>query len=65
MDGSTGESSERVVLICEECGERTVLGGPISVWLSASTFFGCECGKRLTLADRLDRQRVELGVFEL
>ncbi len=50
-------SSRRVILVCEECGERTVLGGPLSVWYSQSTRFGCECGRELTLADRLDQQR--------
>ena len=45
--------------MCEECGERTVLGEPLSVWCSESTHFGCECGRRLTLADRLDQQRVD------
>jgi len=50
-------SSRRVVLVCEECGERSVLGGALSVWYSQSTRFGCECGRELTLADRLDRQR--------
>ena len=49
--------SRRVVLLCEECGDRTVLGGPLSVWYSQSTRFGCECGRELTLADRLDQQR--------
>ena len=45
------EGSERVViLVCEACGERTVLGGPLSVWRSESTTFGCECGEQLTLA---------------
>jgi hypothetical protein len=44
--------------LCEECGERTVLGGPLSVWYSERTYFGCECGRELTLADRLDQQRV-------
>jgi hypothetical protein len=45
--------------VCEECGERTVLGEPLSVWCSQSTHFGCECGRELTtLADRLDRKRV-------
>ena len=49
------EDSERVViLVCEVCGERTVLGGPLSVWRSESTTFGSECEERLTLADRLD-----------
>jgi hypothetical protein len=51
-------SSRRVILVCEECGERMVLGGPLSVWYSESTRFGCECGRELTLADRLDQQRV-------
>ena len=45
--------------MCEECGERTVLGEPLSVWCSESTHFGCECGRRLTLLDRLDQQRVD------
>jgi hypothetical protein len=35
-----------------------VLGGALSVWYSESTHFGCECGRELTLADRLDQQRV-------
>ena len=51
-------SSRKVILVCEECGERTVLGGALSVWYSESTHFGCECGRELTLADRLDQQRV-------
>jgi hypothetical protein len=49
--------SKRVILLCEECGERMVLGRPLSVWYSESTHFGCECGKELTLADRLDQKR--------
>jgi hypothetical protein len=49
------EDSERdIILVCEVCGERTVLGGPLSVWRSESTTFGCGCGEQLTLADRLD-----------
>ena len=54
MNGSCG----RVILVCEECGEQTVLGGPLSVWYSENTSFGCGCGRELTLADRLDQQRV-------
>jgi hypothetical protein len=49
-------SKRRIVLVCEECGERTVLAGPESVWHSESTFFECGCGKDLTLANRLDEQ---------
>ncbi len=50
--------SRRVILVCEECGERTVLGEPLSVWCSSTTHFGCECGRQLTLADRLAQQRI-------
>jgi hypothetical protein len=49
-------SSRRVILVCEECGERTVLGEPLAAWYSEGTHFGCEHGRRLTLADRLDQQ---------
>ncbi len=52
--GHMEDPSRNIVLLCEECGERTVLGGPLAVWRSASTSFGCECGERLTLSDRLD-----------
>ena len=52
MNGSSG----RVILVCEECREQTVLGGPLSVWYSQSTRFKCECGRELTLADRFDQQ---------
>jgi hypothetical protein len=49
------EGSEKdIILVCEVCSERTVLGGQLAVWRSESTTFGCECGVQLTLADRLD-----------
>ena len=41
-------SSKRVI--------RTVLGEPLAAWYSEGTHLGCECGRRLTLADRLDQQ---------
>jgi hypothetical protein len=47
-------SPKRVILVCYECGEKVVLGGPVSVWRSAVTFFECECGQVLTLAHRED-----------
>jgi hypothetical protein len=50
MEGSV----RNVVLVCEGCGERTVLGGPLSVWRSGSTSFECECGAQLTLSHQLD-----------
>jgi hypothetical protein len=48
------------VLVCEVCGERTVLEGPLAVWHSGSTTFSCECGRRLTLADRLEPAQCSL-----
>jgi hypothetical protein len=53
-------SGRQVVLLCEECGEKVVLGGPESVWRSARTFFDCECGQQLTLADREDETRTRI-----
>jgi hypothetical protein len=50
MEGSV----RGVVLVCDECGGRTVLGGPLSVWRSGSTSFECECGAQLTLSHQLD-----------
>jgi hypothetical protein len=50
MEGSV----RNVVLLCEGCGERTVLGGPLSVWRCGSTSFECECGAQLTLSHQLD-----------
>ncbi len=49
-----GRSSGRVILICEECGERLVLGDPEEVWLSTRTLFECECGQGVSLANRLE-----------
>ena len=47
-------SAKRIILVCEECGERLVLVEPPSVWLSRGAVFECECGnKGVTLADRL------------
>ena len=53
---------ERVILICEECGERTVLGGPLEVWISGSMLFECGCGERLTLSDQLEEDPARAGV---
>jgi hypothetical protein len=46
-------SVKDVVLQCEGCGERTVLGGPLSVWSRGCPSFRCECGNLLTLSQRL------------
>ena len=50
--------SKGSILVCEECGERTVLDGPLSAWCSRGISLGCECGERLTLADGLDQEGV-------
>jgi hypothetical protein len=50
MEGSSGN----VVLLCEGCGERTILGDPLSVWRSGRTSFECGCGAHLTLSARLE-----------
>jgi hypothetical protein len=55
MEGSV----RNVVLLCEVCGGRTVLGGPLSVWRCESTSFECECGVRLTLSHQLDSSETD------
>jgi hypothetical protein len=50
-----GRSSGRVILVCEQCGERLVLGEPEEVWLSTRTLFECECGRNVSLANRLEK----------
>ena len=47
-------SGKNVVLLCEGCGERVVLGGPVWVWSCGSTSFACGCGAQLTLSNQLD-----------
>ncbi len=52
-----------VVLVCEECGERVVLAGPLSAWRSEGAVFECGCGEGLTLADRLEEKTTELATI--
>jgi hypothetical protein len=52
-------SSRGIILVCEECGEKTILDAPLSVRCSGSTLSRCECGKRLTPANR--HERAEFG----
>jgi hypothetical protein len=60
-DGGGGrrvnDPSRSGILVCEECGERMVIDGPISVWFSDTISFGCECGEQLAPAERLERKR--------
>ena len=53
--------SRSIVLVCEECGERTVLVGALSAWLSEGTAFECGCGEAVTLTDGLDQETTELA----
>jgi hypothetical protein len=58
------ELSDRIVLGCRSCGERVVLLGREDDWYSEGrTVFACECGARLTLADRVGEE--DLGIVEL
>jgi hypothetical protein len=52
-----GSSPGRGVLLCEECGQRTVVDGPLSAWRSASTLSKCRCGERSVGVDRPEGQR--------
>ena len=58
------EVSGRIVLGCGTCGERIVLLGREDDWYSEGrTVFACECGARLTLADRVGEE--DLAFTEL
>jgi hypothetical protein len=52
--------SRSVVLVCEECGERVVVGGSLSAWRSEHAVFECGCGEGLTFANRLEEKTTEL-----
>jgi hypothetical protein len=52
-------TARNVVLLCEGCGGRIVLGGPLSVWHCGSTSFRCECGTRLELSHQLDPLEID------
>jgi predicted RNA-binding Zn-ribbon protein involved in translation (DUF1610 family) len=54
-------SSKGVVLVCEECGERTVLEGTLSTWRQEGNAFGCECGKLLGPADHIEAPAADGG----
>jgi hypothetical protein len=56
------EVSGRIVLGCGSCGERVVLLGREDDWHSEGrTVFACECGARLTLADRLEEEDLDFA----
>jgi hypothetical protein len=47
-------SSRRVLLICEECGEKLLLGEPEEVRPSTRTRLECKCGEAVSLGSRLE-----------
>jgi predicted RNA-binding Zn-ribbon protein involved in translation (DUF1610 family) len=49
-------SPERIILICEECGEKLIVRGPEADWRSRCAIFVCECGHKLTLDGRADEE---------
>ncbi|MDP8925956.1 MAG: hypothetical protein M3M97_03385 [Actinomycetota bacterium] len=49
-------SSEQIVLTCEECHKKLVLLGPEEDWRSRRAVFQCECGQKLTLDGRADKE---------
>jgi hypothetical protein len=55
--------SEHIILACK-CGERLVLLGFESDWhWEGHTTFECECGRELTLDDRLDEEAASFNVL--
>jgi hypothetical protein len=47
------------ILVCEECGQRTVLDGPLSAWCSGGASVGCECGEGKPIAAIPLRQEIQ------
>lgn len=45
-------SPRKGVLLCEECGQRTVVDGPLSAWRSGNILFRCGCGELSVRAGR-------------
>jgi hypothetical protein len=49
-------SSEQMILMCEECGEKLIILGPKEDWRSRCIIFVCECRHKLTLDDQTDEE---------
>lgn len=49
-------SSEQIVLMCEECGERLIILGPEEDWRSRCAIFVCECRHKVTLDGRTEEE---------
>ena len=41
-------SSEQLILMCEECGEKLIILGPEEDWRSRCAVCVCECRHKLT-----------------
>ena len=55
--------SERIILECA-CGEKLVLLGFEDDWHSEGhTAFECECGRELTLTDRIDEGAINFDAL--
>jgi hypothetical protein len=48
------------ILVCEECGQRTVLDGPLSAWYTGGASVGCECGEGKPIAAIPLRQEIQV-----
>ncbi len=49
-------SSEQIVLICEECGEKLIILGAEEDWRSRRAVLVCEEGHKLTLDGRTEEE---------
>ncbi len=49
-------SSEQIVLMCEECGEKLIILGPEEDWRSRRTIFVCECRHKVALDSRAEEE---------
>ncbi len=49
-------SSEQIILMCEECGEKLIVLGPVEEWRSRRAVFVCECRHKLALDGRPDEE---------
>ena len=54
-----GSGSERTVLECD-CKEKMIIIGREDDWRPRNPVFRCECGKKLTLANKYDGGGEEL-----
>ncbi len=53
MEHST---SEQIVLMCQECGEKLIILGPEEDWRSRHAVFVCKCRHKLTFGDLPDEE---------